>query len=241
MWPYDGEDVTPQTLRDIANVLEKSMGPCERGIVFAKTVGEVDGLSPVFDDLGVSADIDTDLKEARIKRWHAQKTVTSRFLPATSVMATGINDLELTAVVFKGLLHNLLGTFQGAGRAGRAGQKGYIVIIAEKEDFTYGDDNPLADLTRRFLTVQECLQFIITEAMDGIGQTCSQLNGSPCAVCGLDQEWVRDVRNAIQKKGKPTSASHTIDIEKEVAMALELEEAAMEVDNTEGISGMSSR
>jgi hypothetical protein len=158
-----------------------------RGIVFVKTVRDMEMFRssanfPLCCYHGRMSDED---KERQLHMWLSDPG--PKWIVATTALLHGVDYPRVDAVIFLGSPYGLYDFVQGAGRAGRSGQKSLIAIIHPSSGFwKRGEGNKYScqEGVERMLKSPTCRRASVSEFMDDHITTCATLPGSePCDIC----------------------------------------------------------
>lgn len=161
-----------------------------RGIIFVRcvdTVKETISQPPGFPICGFYGSMPSEQKEEQLKSWLSD-THPAKWIVATTALLHGIDYPRVDAVIFVNLPHSLYDFIQGAGRAGRSGQKSLITVIHTNISATYSTARSDAYGYRQDMEnvagIKQCRRVTISTAMDGDGVACHQIpNSLPCDFC----------------------------------------------------------
>ena len=187
--------------------------PSVRGIVFVKSIKDLESFrrSANFPLCCYYGRMPEDEKEQQLRTWLSNSSeATPKWIIATTALLHGVDYPRVDAVIFLGSPYGLYDFVQGAGRAGRSGQKSLIAIIHTPGFQTRSGDNRYGcqEGVEKMLTSSTCRRATISEFMDGHATTCATLPGSElCDVCsGRLHPIVQQAINA-----KPVDASTVVD------------------------------
>ena len=124
-------------------------------------------------------------KETQLSSWLSSEGST-KWMISTTALLHGVDYPRVDAVIF---LQNPFGLYdfvQGAGRAGRSGQESLVAILHDGVASPLPDENPYScrEGVERIIETTACRRLVISEFMDGSGESCFQLpNMLPCDLC----------------------------------------------------------
>jgi len=161
--------------------------PSVRGLIFVRSTTALDHLRssapfPVCTYHGRMPDQD---KDSNLRDW-LSPTSTAKWIIATTALLHGVDYPRVDAVIFLESPYGLYDFVQGAGRAGRAGQKSLVVVIHKPPIPPPFSGNPYTchEGMRAMLEASTCRRLAISQVMDGCRTSCADLPGSPlCDVC----------------------------------------------------------
>lgn len=185
-----------------------------RGVVFVKSLLDL-GLfrsSADFDVCTYHGRMPEEEKERQLRTWLSNSNVpTPKWIVATTALLHGVDYPRVDAVIFLGRPYGLYDFVQGAGRAGRSGQKSLVAIIfppSGPQKQVNGNKFACQEGVQKTLKSSTCRRAIISEFMDGEITTCATLPGSElCDICGGGLHPI--VQQAIVAS-TPASASKTL-------------------------------
>ena len=187
--------------------------PSARGIVFVKSMRDLESFkhSAGFPLCSYYGRMPEDEKEQQLCTWLSDSSgSTPKWIIATTALLHGVDYPRVNAVIFLGSPYGLYDFVQGAGRAGRSGQKSLIAIIHTSGFQMRSGDNRYGcqEGVEKMLTSPTCRRATISEFMDGHTTTCATLSGSElCDICsGCLHPIVQQAINA-----KPISTSAPVD------------------------------
>jgi hypothetical protein len=161
--------------------------PSIRGVVFVRSITNVEKLRasasfPVYTYHGRMPDEERD---ANLRTW-LSPTSPAKWIIATTALLHGVDCSQVDAIIFVEIPYGLYDYIQGAGRAGRAGQKALVAIIHKPPLPTPFPSNQYAcqEAVRTLVTASICRRSTISQVMDGCTTSCADLPGSVlCDVC----------------------------------------------------------
>jgi len=174
---------------DIAKFMETLMEPNHIGIIFSKSKSEVDELHKKFTKCSSHSDLTTSDRGHNETSW---LNGFHRWIAATTGLIHGIDSPKVGVIIFIGQPFGLINLYQGSGRAGRDGQKAWVIII----DFVNINQICPSDFAEDLECVTECLDLLerqdchrlpFSETLDGQKESCLDLEGAHlCNVCDPD-------------------------------------------------------
>jgi hypothetical protein len=210
--PHTG-DVFATTLRLASLLLETWEDPSIRGIIFVRSITALEDFAssatfPLYTYHGRMTDED---KDSNLSQWNSS-TSPAKWMVATTALLHGVDYPRVDAVLFSESPYDLYDVVQGAGRAGRAGQKSLVAIVHKPPFPTQFNFNRYAcqDGVRAMLDPSTCRRAAISQVMDGRRITCADLPGSPpCDVCQgcLDPIITNAIANSPPPAPTPTPSN----------------------------------
>ena len=165
--------------------------PSVRGIIFVKSMLDLETFqhSADFPLCTYSGRMPDDEKERQLHAWLSNSSpLTPKWIVATTALLHGVDYPRVDAVIFLGSPYGLYDFVQGAGRAGRSGQKSLIAVIyppSSLQKRVNGNKYGCQEGVGKMLKSAVCRRVPISEFMDGDVITCATLPGSElCDVCG---------------------------------------------------------
>jgi hypothetical protein len=182
-------DVIPVGLRLASLLLEKwEDDPYARGIIFVRsqpTVALVKSSSP-FPLSIYHGGLAEQKKDVEFNRWLSPGSP-EKWIVATTALLHGVDYPRVDSVIFLESPYGLYDFVQGAGRAGRSGQRSLIVILHRsplpKPFYTPGQYT-CEEGMRKTINGPNCRRGSISKVMDGLSTSCPELADSAfCDVC----------------------------------------------------------
>ena len=183
--------------------------PSVRGVVFVKSMRDLESFkrSADFPTCSYYGRMPEDEKEQQLHMWLSDSSgSTPKWIIATTALLHGVDYPRVDAVIFLGSPYGLYDYVQGAGRAGRSGQRSLIAIIHTSSFQMHSGDNKYGcqEGVEKMLTSSTCRRATVSKFMDGHATTCATLSGSElCDICNGCLDPI--VQQAINAKPIATS------------------------------------
>lgn len=179
----------------LARKLAADLTGLERGLVFARQIGEGHKLSAALGAPFISSNMSEDSERARcFREWRDGQN--GGLLVGTSSLMQGVHYDHVKFVIFALPPWGLVDLVQGAGRAGRDGKPARVIVATyqgldpprPRDQFDSQCNRELSE----WLHDEGCLRKVISSTMDGKQKTCGDLNGAErCDRCGSGDEVIQ--------------------------------------------------
>ncbi|KAK0558898.1 hypothetical protein OC861_006800 [Tilletia horrida] len=159
-------------------------------LVICKTIGEAVQAGAFLDCPVYHASLsdDTTLAESKLPGFLNGDL---KVLAGTTAAGVGIDVPKIALVVFLGDPYSIASFAQGAGRAGRDGNRAEVVVyrIGTKPHTGSGGPLPVSDAAALAMLLggKYCLQQPLTHWLDGRMSSCIELGTEFCSVCRLEE------------------------------------------------------
>jgi hypothetical protein len=185
-----------------------------RGIVFCADIPSTDELATVLGSSKSHSKMETSERLSNQEAWYEGH---AKWIVATSGFLHGIDHPSVRAVIFIGIPYGAINIEQGSGRAGRdrlpaniflLNQTNLVYVGAEHRVAAHDkDDQCLSAAHRWMLTTTDCRRRLMTELMDGVGVTCSDLDGAEkCDICDPHTQLLQAASLILQPEPSPPSS-----------------------------------
>lgn len=182
-------DVFTTGLRLASLLLRKwEQDPSIRGVIFVRTTETVDSLSSScpFPVCAYHSRMTDEKKGLQLHQWLSDESP-AKWIIGTTGLLHGVDYPRVDAVIFLESPYGLYDFVQGAGRAGRSGQRSLITIIHQTPlptTIRKTDDYPREEGMRTMIEASTCRRAAISGVMDGQSISCAQLADSVlCDAC----------------------------------------------------------
>jgi len=161
--------------------------PLIRGIIFVRSRATLNNLcdSVTFPVCSYHGRMSDDAKDSNLRTW-LSPTSSAKWIIATTALLHGVDYPRVDAVIFLEIPYGLYDFVQGAGRAGRNGQKALVLVVHKPPlPFPFGDNQYTChQAVRTMVEGTICRRTTISTVMDGHPTSCADLPGSVlCDVC----------------------------------------------------------
>ena len=164
--------------------LKKKTPPSFRGLVYCRSVEDVEGLASLIGCMPYHAGRPADEKSKSFTDWVEGRQT---FMVCSSLMGCGVDVEGVTVVFHFGTPWSILDFVQESGRAGRGGKPSFSFVYAGKDERDPdGDDDLLGKATMRDWVLQTsvCRRTALSSFLDNRRTTCMLLKAAiPCDVC----------------------------------------------------------
>lgn len=158
-----------------------------RGIVFVRSLAALDSFhrSATFRTWTYSGTMADGDKDRQLTGWISGES--SKWMVATTALLHGLDYPRVDAVLFLESPYGLYEFIQGAGRAGRSGQKALVAIIHESPlptNLPSDNEHNTEEAMGMVIQASTCRRAAISLVMDAASISCAELPGSvPCDAC----------------------------------------------------------
>lgn len=191
---YNGNSITSaQILHSfLPHLTTNIFKPRDRGIIFACSKAACDNLEKKLRNCGATKTYAG--MSGAVRNEEEWLKGTYPWIVSTTRMIHGIDYAHVRAVVFEELPYGLLNVYQGAGRAGRDGEPGYIFALQNTKTVyipipqNYPDPE-CRTVGEAWLYSPTCRRLSFHQLLDATSVTCADILGAkPCDICMPDTE-----------------------------------------------------
>ena len=204
-----------QSIKDwivcLTHLLEETIfNSASRGIIFCLSRQEVDDIAMAFGNTKSHSDMDSQDRAQIQEEWFQGMGTNRQWMVATTTFIHGIDHPNVDAVIFVELPFGLMNFVQGAGRAGRGGQSAYVFLLNYCMSFIEPHhSDPLDPIGvvpgNQFARNGDmCRRKILSQTMDGISVSCTDIGGLECDICKQDHPLVVGSRRLLDPPRDPS-------------------------------------